>query len=145
MPPGPHFVIRLISMAHFRSKNIFCKPSVKNRQKVLWKSAPLITICIFQRKKNFAKFLKFLRFSQIQLPGGKICDWYIILYYFAKHLTPMLNLGPRSCRNGKFKSQNSSCDLFKPVGLHSIFWFWKSGSFTTLTAIVKLQVLTCLD
>ena len=120
LPPGPHFVIRLISMTHLRSKNIFCKPCVKNGQKVLWKSAPLITICIFQRKKKFAKFL---RFSQIQLPGGKICDWYIILYYFAKHLTPMLNLGLRSYRNGQFKGQNSSCDLFKPVALHSIFWF----------------------
>ena len=37
--------------------------------------------------------MRFLRFSQIQLPGGKICDWYIILQYFAKHLTPMLNPG----------------------------------------------------
>ena len=59
----------------------------------------------------FANFFRFLRFSQIQLPGGKICDWYIILHYFAKHLTPTLNPGLRSYRNGKFKGQNSLCEL----------------------------------
>jgi hypothetical protein len=41
LPPGPHFVIRLISMAHFRSKNIFCQPDIKDVQKVHWKSATI--------------------------------------------------------------------------------------------------------
>ena len=76
-------------------KNIFFKTNNKNGQKVRWKSAPLILKCIFYENKIyfFAKILWFLRFSQIQLPGGKIWDWYIIFQNFSDFLTPMLTLG----------------------------------------------------
>ena len=39
-------------------------------------------------------------------PGGKIWDWYIIQYYFAEYLTPMLTLGLRS-----YRSSNLALDL----------------------------------
>ena len=71
-----HFIITLIYMAKFRSKNIFYISNIEDGQKVLWKSNALILNCIFYEKKSFAKLLRFLRFSQIQLPGGKIWDWY---------------------------------------------------------------------
>ena len=109
LPPGPHFVIRLISMAHF---NIFCKPNVKDGQRVHSTNIPLIKIYIFKRKKKkgFHYFFKdFWGFCQIQLPGGKIWDWYIIPHYFAKHLTNMLTSGRYQYRNGKFKGQNALC------------------------------------
>ena len=32
-------------------------------------------------------------------PSGKIWDWCIIQYYSVEHVTPMLTLGPRSCRS----------------------------------------------
>ena len=32
-------------------------------------------------------------------PGGKICDWYMILHYFPEYLTSMLTLGLRSYRS----------------------------------------------
>ena len=76
----------------------------------------MFTICIFYGKTNsFAKFFRFLRFSQIQLSGGKICNWYIILPYFTKHSTPMLNSGPRTYRIGKYKGQNSLCELVTAI------------------------------
>jgi hypothetical protein len=37
----------LISMTNFCLKTIFYKKDIENGQKVHWKSAPLITICIF--------------------------------------------------------------------------------------------------
>ena len=84
LPLGPHFAIRLISMAHFRSKNIFCKPNIKDAQKLLWKVLLWLQFAFFKEKKiYFDKFFRFLRFSQNQLPGGKIWDCYIILHYFA--------------------------------------------------------------
>ena len=73
--PGPHFLIRLILWPILGQKHIFCKPNIKDVQKVPWQGAPLITICIFQRKKKV--FAKFLRFSQIKLPGDKIWELYI--------------------------------------------------------------------
>jgi hypothetical protein len=41
------------------------------------------------RKKN-PKSFGFLRFSQTQGPGGKICNWYIIEGFFPEHLTPLI-------------------------------------------------------
>ena len=71
-------------MANFRSKIIFYKTNIEDGQKVPWKSAPLILNCICYEKKKyfFANFLWFLRFSQIQLPGGKIRDWYKFVRIF---------------------------------------------------------------
>jgi len=51
----------------------------------------------------FAKILSFMRFSQIQGPGGKIRDWYMISHDFPERLTPMPTPDPRSHRNGKFR------------------------------------------
>ena len=59
-------------MANFWSKNIFYKTNIEDGQKVHRKSAPLITICFFLKKKKNAHFFGFLRFSQIQGPGSKI-------------------------------------------------------------------------
>ena len=52
LPPGPHFIITLNYMANFRSKNIFYKTNIEDGQKVPWKSASLISNCIFLQKKH---------------------------------------------------------------------------------------------
>ena len=52
LPPGPHFIITLNFMDNFRSKNIFYKTNIEDGQKVPWKSASLISNCIFLQKKH---------------------------------------------------------------------------------------------
>ena len=51
-----------------------------------------LQFAFFNEEKKNANFLGFLRFSQIQGPGSKIRDWYIIVDYFPEHLKPMLTL-----------------------------------------------------
>ena len=54
LPLGPNFLVMLILGPIFGQKNIFCKTNVEDGQKAHWKSAPLITICIFSQNQNFS-------------------------------------------------------------------------------------------
>ena len=65
---------------------------------------------------------RFFRFSQIQRPGGKILDCYIIFGNFSEFLTPMLILGLRSYRNGRFKGKRVQCVLH---GLRCIMFIYR--------------------
>ena len=88
LPPGPHFFNRLIL-----GQKIFAVRQISRiDKKYIGKVLLWLKFAFFKEQKNSAKFMRFSRFSQIQLPGGKIWDWHIILHYFSKHLTPMLTL-----------------------------------------------------
>ena len=85
LPPGPHFLVLLISRTNFWSKKYFLyKTNVEDGQKVHWKSAPLITICIFSQNQNIffdQKLVLEISVTKKGGPGGKIWEWYIILLY----------------------------------------------------------------
>ena len=49
---APLLQLRLFLWPIFGQKFFFYKTNIEDRQKVQWKSAPLITICIFKERKN---------------------------------------------------------------------------------------------
>ena len=63
--PGPHFLIRLILWPILGQKHIFCKPNIKDVQKVPWQCAPVwLQFAFFKEKKKFLlNFWGFLKLS----------------------------------------------------------------------------------
>ena len=104
LPPGPHFIVILISMANFWSKDIFYKTNIENGPKKIPEKCLFDYNLHFLRKRQifFCKnFWDFLKFRDLVAKSDIHTESYTIFLNIWHPCWPWIH-HVHICRNGKF-------------------------------------------